>query len=347
MLFYSNDSFTFSDIPQDNAVLYDILSVWGGGKALYPSEIAERLPYIPPENITECLKMKPDFVRTAEGRYFLMRRFRVTDSERSEIFRFVEEACRSDGFAPVVNIPCESVRENNYELTGDGIYTAVFMEVLQGRFYRRHKIITDTPDGPNITAVFRNYCRHRSECTVDELAELCRELTGAVYPLGILNALYDTMIRTSRENFTADYNAEFDTEEIDRAVSLFMDGRNFIPIRGITTFAPFPECGRKWNHYILESFCYRFSRKYELRFYAEGCGNLTRFNSRNTGIIAVKGLVLPYAGMLAEMLGRQKFALTERTAGKYFLEAGLMGKSKFSGLRGIVKTAERIREGRN
>ena len=155
------------------------------------------------------------------------------------------------------------------------------------------------------------------------------------------------MIRITKEKFTADYNIEFDIDGIDRAISLFMAGEKFIPIKGITTFAAFPDCGEKWNHYILESFCYRFSRKYELRFYVEISKNLTRFNNSNTGIIAEKNLDMSYSEMLAEMLSRQKFELKEETAGKYFHDAGFVGKSKFTGLREIVRLAKSIREGRN
>lgn len=62
------------------------------------------------------------------------------------------------------------------------------------------------------------------ECTVDELDELAEDLTGSAYPLAVLNALYDRMIRITKEKFTADYNIDFDAEGIDRAISLFMAG---------------------------------------------------------------------------------------------------------------------------
>ena len=347
MLFYHKDSFTFSNTEQDQAVLNDILRVWGDVNTLHPSELEERLPYIPRENIALCLKTDSHFERTAEGKYFLMRHFYVTSRESAEIYRYVEESCRADGYAAIVNIPCESVRDNNSELTGDGLYTAIFDTVLKGRFYRKYKIITDTPEGPNIIAVFKNYCRHRTECTINQLNEFAREITGTVYHQGVLNALYDSMIRITKEKFTADYNIEFDIEGIDRAISLFMDGEKFIPIRGITTFAAFPDCGVKWNHYILESFCYRFSGKYELRFFVEVSKNLTRFNNSNTGIIAEKNLDMTYNEILAEMLSRQRFDFTEENAGKYFHDTGLMKRKKFTGLNEILSRAERIREGRN
>lgn len=348
MLFFSKDSFTFSNMTQDQAVLYDILRVWGEENALFPHEIEERLPYIPFQNIQDCLRAKPDFVKTAEGKYFLMKNFSITSRESAEIYRYAEETCKADGYVSLVNIPCDSVKDNNIELTGEGLYTVLFEKVLKGRFYRKHKIITDTPEGPNTVDIFRNYCRNRDECTFGELNRLARDLTGRIYPMGVLNALYEIMIRISKENFTADYNAEFDIDGTDRAISLVMAGQKFIPIRGITTFAVFPDCGQKWNHYVLESFCYRFSRKYGLRFYKEdSVGKLTAFNSTNIGIIAVKNLDAKYNDMLAEILSRQRFDLTEENAGKYFQDAGLMWRSKFDGLSEILSHAKRIREGRN
>lgn len=157
--------------------------------------------------------------RTAEGKYFFMSNFYVTSRESTEIYRYAEEACKADGYASIVNIPCESVR----------------------------------------------------------------------------------------------------------AISLFMAGEKFIPIRGITTFAAFPDCGEKWNHYILESFCYRFSGKYELRFFAEDSSRkLTYFNNSSMGIITERNLDMTYSEMLSEMLSRRRFEITEENAGKYFHDAGLM-----------------------
>lgn len=347
MLFYHKDSFTFSNTEQDSAVLNEILRVWGNVKTLHPSELEERLPYIPRENIAECLKTDSHFERTAEGKYFLMSNFYVTSRESAEIYRYVEEACKSDGYASIVNIPCESVRANNSELTGDGLYTAIFDTVLKGKFHRKRKIITDSTECPDIVTILRNYCR-KMECTVDELNELVEDLTGSAYSIGVLNALYDSMIRISKEKFTADYNIEFDIDGIDRAISLFMAGEKFIPIRGITTFAAFPDCGVKWNHYILESFCYRFSGKYELRFFAEDSSRkLTPFNNSSMGIIAEKNLDMTYNEMLSEMLSRQRFDITEEKAGKYFRDAGLMKRSKFIGLREILSRAKRLREERS
>ncbi len=140
--------------------------------------------------------------RTAEGKYFFMSNFYVTSRESTEIYRYAEEACKADGYASIVNIPCESVR----------------------------------------------------------------------------------------------------------AISLFMAGEKFIPIRGITTFAA--------------------------------------FSNSSMGIITERNLDMTYSEMLSEMLSRQRFEITEENAGKYFHDAGLMKRKKFTGLREILSRAKRLREGR-
>jgi len=53
----------------------------------------------------------------------------------------------------------------------------------------------------------------------------------------------------------------------------------------------FPICGIPWNHYVLESFCYKYSKKYSL--------HVINYNNKNAGIIAEKTFNKSYDEMLA------------------------------------------------
>ena len=69
-----------------------------------------------------------------------------------------------------------------------------------------------------------------------------------------------------------------------------------------TTFAMFPLCGQNWNHYLLESFCYKYSRKYSL--------HVIHFNDKNAGIIAEKDFNKKYNEMLAIAIARTDVELS-------------------------------------
>lgn len=337
-LFFTEEYLTFHDMAGRNVVHDEIKRIWGEGNTMPHDEIINRLPYIPPEKIQACIMSNPDFIPTADGTIFIMTRFIITYQEKQNIIDFVQRSCESQGFASLMSVPCESIKYNNYELTGNGIYTAIFNTVLKGKFYRHRRIITATRNNLDITGVLRNYCRCRNECTLSEVEDYCREVADGLYMNGVLTALYDCLVRVGANKFVSDSSLEFDAPEIDRVIHLIMNGRKFIPLKNIASFSAFPFCGRKWNHYILESFCYRFSGAYELKLPGG------RFSSRNIGVIAVKGLDMSYAQILAEALSRERFDLTEERAGKFLLSNGYAGKSKLAGLPAILRAAQRIRE---
>ena len=99
----------------------------------------------------------------------------------------------------------------------------------------------------------------------------------------------------------------------------------------------FPISGQNWNHYLLESYCYKFSRKYSL--------HVLNFNDKNAGIIAEKNFNMRYDEMVAAALAREDIELTPEVAGQYLFNTGYMAKSKYARLNEIVQRAKEIRKG--
>ena len=110
----------------------------------------------------------------------------------------------------------------------------------------------------------------------------------------------------------------------------------FLAIKEITSFALFPVCGFPWNHYLLESYCYSYSKRY--------CLKVVGFNDKNAGIIAENNVTDEYYELLAQAAARAKIELTVETVGQYYFETGYMGKRSFSDLESTVERAKAIRE---
>ena len=111
---------------------------------------------------------------------------------------------------------------------------------------------------------------------------------------------------------------------------------DFISIKGIATFALFPFCGQSWNYYLLESFCYRFSKKYSL--------HVMNFNDKNAGIISKKSCRLNYKEMLAIVISQSDIPLTAESAGAYLFSSGYMAKRKYGDMNTILQRAKELRE---
>ena len=100
----------------------------------------------------------------------------------------------------------------------------------------------------------------------------------------------------------------------------------------------FPLCGQNWNHYLLESFCYKYSRKYSL--------HVIHFNDKNAGIIAEKDFNKKYNEMLAIALARTDVELSPQAVGQYLFNTGYLAKSKYVNLSEISQRAIELRKER-
>ena len=170
-----------------------------------------------------------------------------------------------------------------------------------------------------------------------ELADYVVGLTGNPNRQIAFRAGYDQMIRVREDLFVADALVEFDVESIDDILEKSIIG-DFASIRNIATFALFPSCGFTWNYYLLESFCYKVSKKYRLE--------IINFNDKNAGIIVKKDLHLSYFDMLVKVVAKSNVDLTAEDVGKYLFNNGYTAKSKMAALNDIVEKARAIREGR-
>lgn len=322
---------------EKEAVTDELIRVWGADPSESVYDLHERLPYIPLSNIWRVISGNDLFVPTFEGVYLFLDCFRISEDEEENILKFVEKTCEEKGFAPLGAVPLGGIGEENYELTQSAVYHAIYKKVLSGRYHLNGKILTKEKSDLDVVALLKRYIKDKDECTFDEAADKVIELTGDTNRQYAFQALYENMVRVDRGRFVADRFVDFDVGEIDSVLSEFIPD-NFRAIREITTFAMFPLCGQSWNHYLLESFCYRYSRKYSL--------HVISFNDKNAGIIAERNFNKRYNEMLAIALARADAVLSPEIAGQYLFSTGYMAKRKFAKLDEITQRAAELRKER-
>ena len=322
---------------EKDIVTEEIKRVWGSKQTESVSSLHDKLPYIPLGNISRIISGNNLFVLTAEGEYLYTAKFHITDDEAENILDYVENACEESGFASLADVPLGGIEEENYELSSLAIQNAIYKIVLSGKYHLNGKILTK--DNPELDAVtlLKQFIKGRNECTFDEVADKVVELTGSTNRNYAFQALYDDMVRVDVNHFVADQYISFDIEEIDNILSTFI-ADHFIALRDVTTFALFPVCGQAWNHYLLESYLYKFSKKYTL--------HVIHFNDKNAGIIAEKGYNKNYKEMLAIALARTLIPLNKESCGRYLCDTGYLAKSKYAMLPDIVEKAAKLREER-
>ena len=325
------------DKMERDAVTLEMQRVWGDSQTRVVSEISEQLPMIPGEYVKRYLSGSTAFVWASDGVYFSMQHFIITEAEENAIVDFVAEECNSKGYASISDVPLGNTAEENYELTDFGLQEAIYNKALVGKYRLNGKILTRENDANlDVVALAKQYLIGKEECTFDEMDKKVSEYAGTRYRYMAYEALYSSMVRVDKERYVAHQYVKFDVDAIDEVLSTMISDR-FVAIKEITSFALFPLCGLPWNHYLLESYCYSYSKKF--------CLKVIGFNDKNAGIIAENDVTDNYNELLAQAAARAKIELSAETVGQYYFETGYMGKRKFSDLESIVKRAKAIREG--
>lgn len=328
--YFSNQKKTTEEI----AVSREILRVWDNRITKSVEEISEQLLYIPEDKIRFYLAANINFIWVTEGVYTNVHKLIMSENEVKELLNFVEVEIARRGFTSVSDLPLGDALEDNYELPELAVRMAAYNRYLSNEYYLKGKIITKAKDEFDVVSIMKQICMEKDEYTLDEAMDDVGNLIGIndrriAYP-----ALYDVMVRVDEQKFVADKCVHFDVEAIDKVIDSFVEG--FAAIKEITTFALFPICGQPWSHYLLESYCYRYSKKYRYR--------MNLYNGRNAGAVVESDIDWDYNELLAQAVARSKIELDPDTVGQYLYETGYMARSKFNMLSDIAERAQQIRE---
>lgn len=328
--YFSNQKKTTEEI----AVSREILRVWDDKITKYVDEISEKLLYIPEDKVRFYLAADINFVWVSEGVYTSINKLIMSEVEVEELLNFAEEQIERRGFTSLSDLPLGYALEENYELPELAVRMAAYNKYLSSKYYLKGKIITKDTDEFDAVSIMKRICMEKEEYTLEEAMEDVGNLIGINDRRIAYLALYDVMVRVDEQRFVSDKCVDFDVEAIDKVIDSFVDG--FAAIKEITTFALFPICGQPWTHYLLESYCYKYSKKYRYR--------MNVYNGRNAGAVVESNIDWDYNELLAQAVVRAKIELEPDVVGKYLCETGYMARSKFNMLSEITKRAQQIRE---
>lgn len=309
--------------------------IWGAEAVLAYSTISERLPYIPEAILQRVLSFNSAFLWNAEGEYLLIDRFVISQEEKSAIIDYVTAECEKFGFATLPEVPMNNLDVENYQVSFAGMQTAIYKVVLEANYSLNGKVLTKI-GSPQLDAdtIVKAAFRGRDKVTFDEVLEKVNDVVGEAHRHIAFRVLYEDFVRIDKTTFVARQHLRFDVDEIDRLLSeMLPDG--FGAVKAITTYAMFPMCGYMWNAYVLESYCYLFSKVFSL--------HVVNFNDKNAGIIAKKDLNKDYSDLLALALVKANIALDETHALDYLCDNGYLAKRAYARIKDVLQIAEENR----
>lgn len=315
----------------------EIMRVWGSDVILNYKQLCERLPYIPLDKMKTVLALNSDFVWNATEVYTHVGKVDVTDEECVAIADYVAAACRSVGYSSLSDVPLGEIASRNHELTLTAIHSAVFEIVLADKYDRHGKIITRVGDALDALTIMKEHCRTLDRCSLQDLLEFERDLTGESHRWIPMEAGYATMVRADEDKYIAEKYVHFDAAEIDDALDLFVTGQ-YLPLRSVTTFAAFPHCGQAWNLFVLESYCRRFSERFRFQVLSA--------NSRNAGAIVRSGCHLSYFEIMADAVAESEVPLEKTAVIDFLCRSGYIGRRSYAKIDELVEQAKVLRESR-
>ena len=313
----------------------EIRRIWGEEAIFHYSDMVVKLPYIPENILQRVLSLNPIFVWNAEGEYLLLDRFVISEEEKAEIAGFVSAECERDGFASLLEVPIKALEVENYQVSYVGMQTAIYKMVLKDGYSLNGKILTKrgAQSLDAVTIVKAALCG-KDEVTFDEALDTVKDVIGDAQRHIAFRALYDEFVRVDKNRFVARQHLRFAVDEIDAVLKeMLPDG--FGAIKSITTYAMFPMCGYMWNAYVLESYCYLFSKEYSL--------HVVNFNDKNAGIVAKKEMNKDYAELLAMALAKAGTVVDEAHAMDFLCDNGYLAKHSYGRIKEVLEKAEEYR----
>lgn len=313
----------------------ELVRVWGNTLLHSYDELYALLPYIPQEKIRFYLSRSDLFVWNAHEQFVNTDLIIIDDDSKDEILSFVSSQCLKDGYVSINDVPIEGLMNEYYNVSEGAMQQAVFRKILSADYSINGKLISEKGKSADLETMLYNYCTTKDMCSFNEIADYAYSVAGESNRQLVFKAAYGQMVRINKSQFIADKNIAFRVDLIDDAISRFFN-REYVVLLDIVSFAMFPLCGYAWNHYLLESYCYRFSKKYSL---------LTKnFNDKNVGIIVKKDSNLSYNEVLVDALVHSRMNLDIDCAAEYLYSNGYIAKKRLGNMEELVTQAKKTKE---
>lgn len=318
-----------------NVLQSEILRVWGDEILLTYETLAKRLVYIPQFRIEQHLGQNNDFIWNSKGEFTYISKVDIADHEKREIANYIESKTHTHGYVSISDVSLDEISDRNYELSITAIHNAVYFICLADKYAKSGKIITRKSDNIDALHITKEHCKTLERCTLDDLLNFERNLTGECHRWIPMQAGYDVLVRTDENVYVADRYIHFDTVAIDAAIEYFLHGGEYTPLKSVTTFAMLPHCGQAWNLFLLESYCRRFSD--DFRF------ECLSVNSKNAGAIVRKKSRLSYADILADAVAKSDVSLIEQPVLNFLVENGYISTRRYTKVTELINQAKAIR----
>ena len=302
------------------------------------ADIQEVMWYIPLDKIKHVLVVTKSMVQVEQETYFYSMNLPISQDEITEVNRLIHQALEHRSYITDVELRqliddnCPGIAINTSELTTYGLRNCLGY-ILRDAYSFNGPIISSLGKELSMAEVFAQYCDDREQVTTEELKTLASEMNTVIY----WDSVRDETIRISEDLLLRHDKVDFQIDEIDRVLDDLCD-QNYIPLKDIGLFMHFPALCVQWNGYVLESYIYKYSKKFKLlhaSFSASGFfGAMVRQDSG----------IEDYRALIVDVLANSNKWEDKNSALELLVEQGYQQRRKYADIEKVVHEAKLLRE---
>lgn len=310
------------------------------GMPLTYDELFAKLPHLPQSKIRYILSVTDRFIKNQTSQYFDVDIVNISQKDLDEISTYIANAIYNRGYlggkelVSTVKSNYKAIVEQNEFLTELGLRDAIGY-LLKDYYSFKGKIISSKDEKLDMKKIFADFCKNTGTFTLDDLYRIKDELGTPIY----FDSVYENSLRISKNQFVPKNSINFPVNEIDKVLEQFCPG-DYVSIRDVNTFGLFPYIDYPWNEFLLEHYVDSYSEEFKLL-------NLNHNAKKIVGAIVKKNS--PYYDIeqiLADVLAKSGFELSENIALDYLIERGFIASRSYSNMAGVITNARKIRNQR-
>ena len=228
-------------------------------------ELERALWFIPFEKLKTAVIASPRIIGVKFETYMDLDAFPLDEAQRGKVEQTIKNALQ-----PVQSMSVEECRRIVYrsfpelEAATADYTTQGFGSVLRGlygnRFSFNRNMISAACEPVSKRQMFVDFCNERESFTLDELQAFAEEINSQIE----FKSVRRVAVRIGVEQFLRRDQIKFDVAAIDKALDRLVDDCKSIKSLSLHFEELPPIDGFEWNEYILESYLFCFSEKFEL-----------------------------------------------------------------------------------
>ena len=302
--------------------------------------IHEKAWYIPYNKMKTLLVLDKSIVNVAPETYFYAPNLPISSLEVQQLISVIQTELEYRSYITDVELmnliqaKCPTVALNTDGFTTYGLRNCLGY-ILRDQFAFNGPIISQLGKEISMSDVYAEFARNHQELSLGDLKRLSWKMNIGIYWDSVLKE----MVRVSEQKMIRRDLIDFDEDLIDDILDR-MCPEQYISIKDVNLFLQFPNIGYAWNHYVLESYLFKNSRKFKLLHVSFGqdsvCGAMVRVDSN----------ISDYRTLIVDALSKSDALGSTKEALQYIVDCGYQHRRRYDGIEQLIKEARLIKEHR-